>query len=141
MWRLVRKHSRICVWETVEGDNLQIRQGSDCKLYLPRIELSCDITVRTRNITVRNGSDAVVYEIPCQGRQLRNLAASPYAVAVDCEQSALSAYSIESMVESPLDGGLQVDCRGVSGFLRWAKTPFPGTVWYVTRVCDVAKQV
>ena len=63
-----------------------------------------DIMVRTRNITVRNGSDAVVYETPCQGRQLRNLAACPYAVAVDCEQSALSAYSIESMVESPLDG-------------------------------------
>ena len=46
----------------------------------------------------------VVYETPCQGRQLQNLAASPYAAAVDCEQSALSAYSIESMVESPLDG-------------------------------------
>ena len=80
---------------------------------------------------------------------MRNLAASPYAVAVDCEQSALSAYSIESMVESPLDGevgspldgDLQGGCRAVGGCLQRTKTPFPGTVWYVTRVCEVAKPV
>ena len=51
------------------------------------------------------------------------------------------ASPLDREVGSPLNGGLQVGCRGVSGCLQRAKTPFPGTVWYVTRVCNVAKPV
>ena len=52
-----------------------MRHNGDCKLYFPRVELSRDITVRTRNIMVRirdimvrNGSNAVVWVALCNGQ-------------------------------------------------------------------------